>query len=94
VSGTLTFTYTPEAGFVGTDSFTFKGNDGEVDSNTATYTINVIAPPVAVDDSFSAPYATSISIAAPGVRANDSINPALYSTLSAAQNVSVGNGHA
>jgi len=37
-------TYTPDAGYVGTDSFTFKANDGTVDSNTATVTINVIEP--------------------------------------------------
>jgi uncharacterized repeat protein (TIGR01451 family) len=45
--GTLTlnsngsFTYTPQAGFSGTDSFTYKANDGSLDSNTATVTINV-----------------------------------------------------
>jgi hypothetical protein len=37
-------TYTPVAGYVGPDSFTFKANDGTVDSNTATVTINVIVP--------------------------------------------------
>jgi len=34
-------TYTPASGYVGPDSFTFKANDGKVDSNTATVTINV-----------------------------------------------------
>ena len=34
-------TYTPNADFNGTDSFTFKVNDGSLDSNTATVTINV-----------------------------------------------------
>jgi Concanavalin A-like lectin/glucanases superfamily/F5/8 type C domain/Bacterial Ig domain/Calcineurin-like phosphoesterase len=38
-------TYTPAAGYTGPDSFTFKANDGTVDSNTATVTINVIEPP-------------------------------------------------
>ena len=37
-------TYTPAAGYVGSDSFTFKANDGTVDSNTATVSINVIEP--------------------------------------------------
>jgi len=36
-------TYTPQPGFFGTDSFTFKVNDGQADSNTATVTINVAA---------------------------------------------------
>jgi len=35
------FIYTPKAGFSGRDNFTFKVNDGVVDSNTATVTINV-----------------------------------------------------
>ena len=36
-----TLTYTPAANFTGSDSFTFKVNDGTVDSTTATITINV-----------------------------------------------------
>ena len=35
------FIYTPKAGFSGRDSLTFKVNDGAVDSNIATVTINV-----------------------------------------------------
>jgi Bacterial Ig domain/F5/8 type C domain/Calcineurin-like phosphoesterase len=34
-------TYTPNTNYVGPDSFTFKANDGKVDSNTATVSINV-----------------------------------------------------
>ena len=33
--------YTPNTNYVGSDSFTFKANDGSVDSNTATVTIIV-----------------------------------------------------
>ncbi|MBV7338824.1 tandem-95 repeat protein [Chloroflexi bacterium TSY] len=46
-NGTLTlnadgsFTYTPNAGFFGTDSFAYKANDGSDDSNVATVTITV-----------------------------------------------------
>ncbi len=39
------FTYTPTAGFVGTDTFTYHANDGEDDSNVVTVTITVTAPP-------------------------------------------------
>lgn len=35
--------YTPDPGFVGVDSFTFKVNDGEYDSNIATVTITVLS---------------------------------------------------
>ncbi|MBM7569246.1 CehA/McbA family metallohydrolase [Paenibacillus sacheonensis] len=36
------FTYTPQAGVTGTDSFTFKANDGHADSNTATVTVTIL----------------------------------------------------
>ena len=48
------FTYTPNANFNGTDSFTYTASDGTADSNVATVTITVSAvndAPVAVDDS-------------------------------------------
>jgi len=61
-NGTLTFTdqrnfsYRPNLNFFGTDTFTFKANDGELDSNIATVTI-LVQPvndvPVAADASFS-----------------------------------------
>ncbi|OGO23305.1 MAG: hypothetical protein A2144_12865 [Chloroflexi bacterium RBG_16_50_9] len=35
------FTYTPTAGYAGSDSFTYKANDGKADSNTATVTITI-----------------------------------------------------
>src|SRR5207249_12107333 len=37
------YTYTPAANYNGFDSFTFKANDGSLDSNVATVAINVIA---------------------------------------------------
>ena len=46
-NGTLTlnangsFTYTPNADFFGTDSFTYKASDGSLDSSVATVTITV-----------------------------------------------------
>src|SRR5262249_49435750 len=36
-----TFTYTPSPNFNGIDSFTYKANDGSLDSNVATVTITV-----------------------------------------------------
>ncbi len=44
-----TFTYTPNAGFFGEDSFTFKANDGALDSNIAKYTITVDEEVIIVD---------------------------------------------
>ena len=50
------FTYTPNLNFNGTDSFTYKANDGDVDSDIATVTLTVNAvndAPAANPDSFS-----------------------------------------
>ena len=38
----LTVSYTPNANYQGADSFSFKVNDGELDSNTATVTLEVV----------------------------------------------------
>jgi VCBS repeat-containing protein len=46
------FTYTPELNFNGADSFTYKVNDGQLDSNIATVTLTIAAvndAPVAAD---------------------------------------------
>lgn len=49
-NGTLTlnangsFTYTPDAGFAGTDSFTYLANDGLLNSQPATVTVTVTEP--------------------------------------------------
>ena len=47
------FVYTPALNFVGTDSFTYKTNDGTADSNLATVTIAVVQAnnhPIASND--------------------------------------------
>jgi parallel beta-helix repeat protein len=51
--------YTPNAGFVGNDSFTFKVNDGAADSAVATISIAVTAtPPSNLNKKVYLPYAT------------------------------------
>ena len=49
-----TFTYAPNAGFVGNDSFVYRVSDGGL-TDTATATVSVIQnmPPLAVDDVFT-----------------------------------------
>jgi VCBS repeat-containing protein len=80
-NGTLTpngdgsFSYTPDAGFNGTDSFTYKAYDGAAYSSAATVTITV-GPvndaPVANDDAYSVDEDSTLNMAAPGVLGNDS----------------------
>ena len=41
LNGDGTFVYTPNANFFGTDTFTYRANDGALDSNIATVTITV-----------------------------------------------------
>jgi VCBS repeat-containing protein len=55
VNANGSFSYTPNANYFGTDSFTFKANDGSLDSNIATenLTINVNHAPVAANGSAS-----------------------------------------
>ncbi len=70
-------TYTPAANYNGPDSFTFKANDGTVDSAAATVSINVTAVndgPEAVKDSYNLgeDMILSLASAANGVLANDS----------------------
>ena len=80
-SGNLTlnsdgsFSYTPTAGYFGSDSFTYKVNDGALDSAVATVqlTVNEVnSPPVANNDAYALPQGTVLNVAAPGILANDS----------------------
>jgi len=54
-AATGAFTYTPNAGATGTDSFSFKASDGALESNVATVTVTIGAPN-------SAPLASGTSI--------------------------------
>ena len=80
VNGTLalnadgSFTYSPDADFEGTDTFTYLANDGSADSNTATVTITVThanESPVAVDDAYTTDEDIPLVVSAPGVLGND-----------------------
>ncbi len=43
LSANGSFTYTPKAGYVGADSFTYRASDGQASSGVATVTLNVVA---------------------------------------------------
>lgn len=56
------FTYNPEINYIGTDSFTWKANDGTADSNTATVSITINA--VVTDTAAPTGYSVAIGQAA------------------------------
>ncbi|HEX2293040.1 MAG TPA: tandem-95 repeat protein [Gaiellaceae bacterium] len=73
VSPDGSFTYTPDPDANGEDSFTYRVDDGELDS-AATVTIDVGAvndAPVASDDAYAVDEDGALTVAAAGVLAND-----------------------
>ena len=72
-------TYSPNANFNGSDSFTFKANDGTVDSNVVTFNLTITEvndAPTAVADSKSVAEDGSLSFPASDLTSNDSKGPA------------------
>jgi len=68
------FSYTPNGNYNGTDSFTYRLNDGNSDGNTATVTLTINAvneAPVGANDSYSVDQDETLTVAGPGVLAND-----------------------
>jgi len=70
------FVYTPEAGYTGSDSFTYQASDGAGVSNVATVSITIEAAanqrPEAINDSYSMDEGTTLEITADlGLLLND-----------------------
>jgi Bacterial Ig domain/Chitobiase/beta-hexosaminidase C-terminal domain/Immunoglobulin domain/von Willebrand factor type A domain len=70
-------TYKPDHDYVGLDSFTFKVNNGTLDSLPATVSINVDNPPVAISQSITVAQNTSYVVSLQGTDADG--NPLSYS---------------
>ena len=69
------FIYTPVLNYNGSDSFTYKVNDGSADSNVATVTITIQPvndAPVATSDNRDMVENSVLTVVAPGVLENDS----------------------
>ncbi len=60
------YTYTPTAGWTGTDTFTYTASDGNGGSDTATVTVTVQGPPVAVDDNGTTAAGTTLNASVAG----------------------------
>jgi len=87
LSGTApNLTYTPNSDYSGTDSFTFKANDGTVDSNTATVSITVNAndAPFALNDSVSTDEDTAVAVTLVATDADG--DPLTYAVVSGPTN--------
>jgi large repetitive protein len=75
LNGDGTVTYTPDANFNGSDSFTYRVSDGSLNSNTATVSISVTSvndAPTAIDDFFATDFESVLNIAPDSVLDNDS----------------------
>jgi len=69
------FTYMPNPDYYGPDGFTYRANDGALDSGVATVAITVmpdVDEPVAVNDAYTTIEDATLVISVPGVLANDS----------------------
>jgi hypothetical protein len=101
LSGTApALTYQPSANANGSDSFTFRVSDGQATSTTATVSVTVVAvndAPAAAAESYSTAAGVALTVAAPGVLANDGDvdNPTLTAQLvtAAAQGTVALNGN-
>src|SRR5204862_4318751 len=69
------FTYLPATNYNGSDSFTYQANDGALNSGIATVSITIGGvndAPVALDDTYTTPEDTQLTVVAAGILANDS----------------------
>jgi VCBS repeat-containing protein len=95
LNGNGTFTYTHDGTENFTDSFTYKANDNQLDSNTVAVSITITAvndAPVATDDSYTVDEDTTLTVTTPGVLGNDFDVDPTADTLTATLVDDVSNG--
>src|SRR5690606_1541153 len=65
--------YTPAAGFIGVDTFTYtiEGTEGTATATVTVTVLNVNEPPVAVNDAYTTAEDTPLTVPAPGALVND-----------------------
>jgi hypothetical protein len=73
--------YTPASGYAGADSFVYRvvTDSGTGNSVTVSITVGVPAPPMA--DTYTTPFQTTLTVAAPGVLGNDGATAGLTAQL-------------
>ena len=80
------FSYTPAAGYSGVDTFTYKANDGKVDSTVATVTLTIAAvnaPPPQTDVTVSGDQGSAKTTVKTGTFSTTSTNELLLAFVSA-----------
>jgi VCBS repeat-containing protein len=70
------FTYTPQAGYTGSDNFSYRANDGQASSTPAQVALTILPtganlPPVAFNDSYEVAQGATLTVSTPGVLGND-----------------------
>lgn len=97
--GTLTlnsnggFTYANNGSAATSDSFTYKANNGTIDTSPATVTITITEPPpLPFSDAYSTTENTTLTVPQPGVLANDTLNNAAIGSygINGAEQTSIG----
>lgn len=76
------FSYTPNAGFSGSDQFTYKTYDGELYSDIATVTIYVVSVPAPIISSESVSDVTSSSVTINWTTDHPATSRVVYDTIS------------
>jgi DNA/RNA endonuclease G (NUC1) len=93
--GGTTVSYTPNANYYGSDSFTYTVNDGNGGTDTATVNVtitNVNDAPVATGESYVTNSNTTLNVPAPGVLSNDTDIDSATLTAQLAVNGNVSHG--
>lgn len=88
LSSNGSFSYNPNGGFSGPDSFTYRASDGLLSSEAITVTITINSPPVALDDNYpTTEDSPIIKTVSEGLLANDiDVNPLTVVLVSAPSN--------
>lgn len=84
-TGTGGFTYLPNLGYTGPDSFVYNFTDPDtgLTSNNATVSLTVSGAPVANDDTYDVAAGSVLNVPAPAEFGNDAGNPGLLTALTA-----------
>jgi hypothetical protein len=91
------FTYVNDGSSAASDSFTYKATNSTSETNTATVTITITSlPPQALTDAYATGRDVPLTVPAPGVLANDTVNSGAISSygVNGAEQTTIGSNTA